>query len=117
MKFTWLLRLCRTWIAMASALALMAMLSSCGTSSSDEPKDYADEPPPVGGWGSFPPNAVKDADGIPDEFTIATGTGMGYAAMVVMEQSHYYEREFPNTSFDWKELAGGAATTTALLSG
>ncbi|HSP73172.1 MAG TPA: ABC transporter substrate-binding protein [Gaiellaceae bacterium] len=53
----------------------------------------------------------------PDHVTIAYQPGMGYAPLIIMRAQHTLENQYPNTKFDWKVLASGAAVTNGVISG
>ncbi|MGZ4388750.1 MAG: ABC transporter substrate-binding protein, partial [Gaiellaceae bacterium] len=53
----------------------------------------------------------------PDHVTIAYQPGMGYAPLIIMRSQKTLETQYPNTKFDWKVLASGAAVTNGVIAG
>jgi NitT/TauT family transport system substrate-binding protein len=61
--------------------------------------------------------AGPQAPKAPSKVTIAYQPGVGYAPLIVLKQQKTLEKQFPNTQFDWKVLASGAAITNGVVSG
>jgi NitT/TauT family transport system substrate-binding protein len=59
-------------------------------------------------------SAAADA---PSNITIAYQPGIGYANLIVLKQSGTLEKRFPNTHFDWRVLASGAAVRDGIIAG
>lgn len=53
----------------------------------------------------------------PSQVTIAYQPGIGYANLLIVKQLDILERRFPNTKFEWKVLASGAAIRDGMLAG
>ncbi len=60
-----------------------------------------------------PARAAADA---PDAVTIAYQPGVGYMPFVVLQKQGLLAKAFPNTKFDWRELASGSAIRDGVIS-
>ena len=53
----------------------------------------------------------------PPTVTIAYQPGISYASLIVMKSQGVLEKAYPNTKFDWKVLANGAAIRDGIIAG
>jgi NitT/TauT family transport system substrate-binding protein len=68
--------------------------------------------------GSAGGGASGDDTALPDGVSIASGSGLIYAPLTIMQQEGMLEERFPDIRFDWKTgLSGGAAVRDGILSG
>lgn len=56
-------------------------------------------------------------DGAPKELTIAYQPGLSYAPLLLLKQDKTLEKEFPNTTFNWKELSSSSAVQDGMIAG
>lgn len=51
----------------------------------------------------------------PDKVTIAYQPGLGYASLIIIKQQKTLEKQFPNTTFEWKVLSSGSAIRDGII--
>ena len=61
--------------------------------------------------------AGKQDSGTPSHLTIAYQPGLGSAALILMKQLKVIEKQYPNTTVDWRVLSSGPAITTGIIAG
>lgn len=56
------------------------------------------------------------AGNAPARFTIAYQPGLGYAPLLIIKQTGWIEKDYPQTTVDWRELANGATIRDGMIS-
>ena len=64
-----------------------------------------------------PQPSLAGATDAPPTVTIAYQPGISYASLIVMKAQGTLEKAYPNTKFDWKVLANGAAIRDGIIAG
>ena len=57
----------------------------------------------------------KTASKAPEKVTFAYQAGINYANLLIVKQQQILEKQFPETKFEWKELANGAAIRDGVI--
>jgi NitT/TauT family transport system substrate-binding protein len=63
------------------------------------------------------PVASAPASDAPPTVTIAYQPGLSYATLIVMKEQGLLEKQFPGTTFAWRELSNGATIRDGFLAG
>lgn len=58
---------------------------------------------------------VSAQSAAPNKVTIAYQPGLGYSTLVIIRQQKILEKQFPNTTFEWKVLASGSAIRDGII--
>ena len=89
---------------------LALLLPSLGTvvSCNRQPEASAPANAPGATAVSAKSNALK-------KVTIAYQPGLGYSSLVILKQQKTLEKQFPNTTIEWKTLASGSAIRDGVI--
>ncbi len=59
--------------------------------------------------------ATSAKSGAPEKVTLAYQPGLGYSSLVIVRQQKTLEKQFPDTTFDWRVLASGSAIRDGII--
>jgi NitT/TauT family transport system substrate-binding protein len=69
------------------------------------------------GAGALALTACGGAGGSGKEINISQGSGISYAALIVIQAKGWLEKDLPGRKVNWKTVSGGSATRDGLVSG
>lgn len=70
-----------------------------------------------GGGGSGGSGGTGGSGGSGGEINISQGSGISYAALIIIQAKGWLEQDLPGRTINWKTVSGGAATRDGIVSG